>query len=162
MPVWCVYYCVFLCYFCYSLKPKAVILHDLYLCISVQQFPNSYEWIWQWSLMVAGDLKHSPTFLCLLHTLLLGGGGGEGPLPLPGNYLWQTNRQLQLIISPPLPLQCSPLILTSAGSNRSISCSKLYSLSAPNFLDCFVDIISVLAIPPLVISMFDHSVIFFQ
>ena len=37
--------------------------------------------------MVAGDLKHSPTFLCLLHTLLLGGGGcggggGDGgPLP---------------------------------------------------------------------------------
>ena len=28
--------------------------------------------------MVAGDLKHSPTFLCLLHTLLLGGGGGGG------------------------------------------------------------------------------------
>ena len=23
------------------------------------------------------DLKHSPTFPCLLHTLLLGGGGGE-------------------------------------------------------------------------------------
>ena len=36
--------------------------------------------------MVAGDLKHSPTFLCLLQTLLLGGGEGDvGPLPLPGN-----------------------------------------------------------------------------
>ena len=76
--------------------------------------------------MVAGDLKHSPTFLCLYHTFLLGGGGGGGdgedggPLPLPGNYLWQTNRQLQLIISlpPPRPLLCPPRILITAGSNR--------------------------------------------
>ena len=51
--------------------------------------------------MVVGDLKQSNFSLFASH-LAIGGGDG-GPLPLPGNYLWQTNRQLQLIISPPLP-----------------------------------------------------------
>ena len=73
-----------LCNICISLKPNAVILHDLalsvYLCTpEFQTAMSGYVHQWQWSPFVAGDLKHSPTFLFASH-LAIGekkkGGGG--------------------------------------------------------------------------------------